>query len=177
MAGAERRTPWECFERWIQLEGLPSDMQKTQYFKAYNARIEAAQRVIHQQNQLAAQQATAAGAAVPPIRKRPSTPVRVERRRNQKHLTILDAMRKLAKKRETTLQKQQHAAQQNAANKKPQDPMAQQPRGPNGGPSKTPRDYSLLRWERDQALAERMAAFTHRQEATRRVSINLFRTR
>ncbi|CAG9944704.1 unnamed protein product [Clonostachys rosea f. rosea IK726] len=171
MAGAERRTPWECFERWIQLEGLPSDMQKTQYFKAYNARIEAAQRVIHQQNQLAAQQATAAGAAVPPIRKRPSTPVRVERRRNQKHLTILDAMRKLAKKRETTLQKQQHAAQQNAANKKPQDPMAQQPRGPNGGPSKTPRDYSLLRWERDQALAERMAAFTHRQEATRRAAL------
>ncbi|VUC37948.1 unnamed protein product [Clonostachys rosea] len=171
LAGAERRTPWECFERWIQLEGLPSDMQKTQYFKAYNARIEAAQRIIHQQNQIAAQQASAAGAAVPPIRKRPSTPVRVERRRAQKHLTILDAMRKLAKKRETTLQKQQHAASQNAANKKPQDPMAQQPRGPNGGPSKTPRDYSLLRWERDQALAERMAAFTHRQEASRRAAL------
>src|SRR5690606_32826920 len=40
-SGAERRTPWECFERWINLEGLPADMQKTQYFKTYNNRLEA----------------------------------------------------------------------------------------------------------------------------------------
>ncbi|KAJ3507593.1 hypothetical protein NM208_g15938 [Fusarium decemcellulare] len=140
-SGAERRTPWECFERWINLEGLPADMQKTQYFKAYNSRIEAAQRVIMQQNQLAAQQASASGGAVTPVRRRPSTPLRVERRRNQKHLTLIDAMRKLAKKRETTIQKQQHTASQNAANKKTNDSMSQRP-------TKTPRDYSLLRWER-----------------------------
>lgn len=161
-SGAERRTPWECFERWINLEGLPSDMQKTQYFKAYNSRIEAAQRVV-MQNQLAAQQATAGGGQTPPIRKRPTTPLRVERRRNQKHLTLIDAMRKLAKKRETTIQKQQHNAAQNAANKKPNEAPAQRP-------NKTPREYSLLRWERDQALAEKMAAFAHRQDANRRVS-------
>lgn len=166
-SGAERRTPWECFERWIQLEGLPSDMQKTQYFKAYNARIEAAQRVIQQQYQLAAQQATAAGAAVPP-RKRYSTPMRVERRRQQKHLTLLDAMRKLAKKRETTLHKQQQVATQNASNKKPQDAIMQATRS---GPTKTPREYSILRWERDRALAEKMAQVANRQgDVTRRVS-------
>lgn len=165
ISGAERRTPWECFERWINLEGLPSDMQKTQYFKAYNTRIEAAQRVIAQQNQLAAQQASASGGAVAPIRRRPSTPLRVERRRNQKHLTLIDAMRKLAKKRETTLQKQQHNATQNAAIKKTTDAASR-------GPIKTPRDYSLLRWERDQALAEKMAQYAQRQEAQRRVSIS-----
>lgn len=163
MSGAERRTPWECFERWINLEGLPADMQKTQYFKAYNTRIEAAQRTIMQQNQHAAQQASAAGGTVTPVRRRPSTPFRVERRRNQKHLTMVDAMRKLAKKRETTIQKQQHSASQNANNKKNNEAVSQRP-------IKTPRDYSLLRWERDQALAEKMAQFAQRQEAQRRVS-------
>ncbi|KAL6851125.1 RNA polymerase II transcription elongation factor SpEAF [Amphichorda felina] len=163
-SGAERRTPWECFERWINLEGLPSDMQKTQYFKAYNNRIEAAQRVV-MQNQLAAQQATAAGGQTPPIRRRQTTPIRVERRRNQKHLTLIDAMRKLAKKRETTIQKQQHNAAQNAANKK------NNTEGPAQRPNKTPREYSLLRWERDQALAEKMAVFAHRQDANRRAAL------
>jgi chromatin modification-related protein VID21 len=166
-SGAERRTPWECFERWIQLEGLPSDMQKTQYFRAYNSRIDAAQRVIAQQNQLAAQQASASGGSAPPMRRRQSLPLRVERRRQQKHLTLMDAMRKLAKKREAAIQKQQHTATQNAANKKP-DAVTQAQRS---GPGKTPRDYSILRWERDQALAEKMAAFAHRQDATRRAAI------
>ena len=162
-SGAERRTPWECFERWILLEGLPADMQKTQYFKAYNSRIDAAQRVIAQQNQIASQQANASGGAITPLRRRPSIPTRVERRRNQKHLTMLDAMRKLAKKRETAIQKQQHSAAQNSATKKTSDNISQRPR-------KTPRDYSLLRWERDQALAEKMAQYAQRQDAQRRVS-------
>ncbi|PNY24017.1 Chromatin modification-like protein EAF1 [Tolypocladium capitatum] len=164
MAGAERRTPWECFERWINLEGLPADMQKTQYFKAYNSRIEAAQRVIVQQNQVAVQQASASGGTIAPVRRRPSLPLRVERRRNQKHLTLFDAMRKLAKKRETALQKQQHSASQNAANKKTNDTVPQRP-------AKTPRDYSLMRWERDQALAEKMAQYAQRQEAQRRAAM------
>lgn len=43
-SGADRRTPWECFERWIGLEGLPADMSKTPYFKTYSGRIEAAGR-------------------------------------------------------------------------------------------------------------------------------------
>ncbi|KAF9774104.1 chromatin modification- protein VID21 [Fusarium sp. DS 682] len=163
-SGAERRSPWECFERWIALEGLPADMSKTQYFKAYTGRIAAAQNVIAQQNQLVAQQVNQANGAVAPGRRRPaSTPVRVERRRNQKHLTLLDAMRKLAKKRETAAQKQQHTASQNAANKKVSDPASQRP-------NKTPREYSILRYERDQALAEKMAQYASRQEAQRRVS-------
>ncbi|KAF4123132.1 LOW QUALITY PROTEIN: chromatin modification-related protein VID21 [Geosmithia morbida] len=173
-SGAERRTPWECFERWINLEGMPSDMQKTQYFRTYNSRIESAQRVVIQ-NQLAAQQAAAAGAAAggaggaaaaaaaaQPVRRRQTTPLRVERRRNQKHMALIDAMRKLAKKRETILQKQQQSAAQSAANKKPEPPAQRH--------NKTPRDYSLIRWERDQALAEKMAAFAQRQDATRRDS-------
>ena len=105
-SGAERRTPWECFERWVALEGLPTDMAKTQYFRAWHARLEAAQRKLHAQNQ-ALQQQHANNPQIP-IRRRTSLPVRVERRRNNKALVMVQAMAKLAKRRETAAQKQQH---------------------------------------------------------------------
>jgi chromatin modification-related protein VID21 len=114
-SGAERRTPWECFERWIGLEGLPVDMSKTQYFRAYHQRLEAAQRTVlaqqaaaqQQQAQQQAQQGNNAQAQAL-VRRRTTQPVRVDRRRASRHLALLDAMRKLAKKRETMIQKQQH---------------------------------------------------------------------
>ena len=106
-SGHERRTPWECFERWIGLEGLPADMSKTPYFRAYHSRIEAAGRRILAQQQ-AAQEAVANGQTAVVPRKKTSQPVRVEKRRAVKHLAMIDGMRKLAKKRETALQKQQH---------------------------------------------------------------------
>lgn len=105
-SGADRRTPWECFERWINLEGLPADMSKTPYFRAYHSRIEAAGRHVVAQQEAAQRQA--GGNPALTARKRTTQPVRVERKKNQRHLAMLDAMRKLAKKRETALQKQQH---------------------------------------------------------------------
>lgn len=107
-SGAERRTPWECFERWISLEGLPADMSKTQYFRAYHQRLETAQRTVLAQQQAAQQQQQSNGQQPQlPIRRRTTQPLRVDRRRSSKHFALLDAMRKLAKKRETMLQKQQ----------------------------------------------------------------------
>ncbi|KAI5860555.1 hypothetical protein GGS23DRAFT_228747 [Durotheca rogersii] len=169
-SGAERRTPWECFERWVGLEGLPHDMQKTQYFKLWQGRIESSQQVIFRQNQSAMQQqaqqqqAGSNGPPTPVPRRRFTVPLKVERRRNQKHLTMIDAMRKLAKKRETAIQKQQHAASLAAMRKSNEAP---QPRAA----TKTPREYSIMRWERDQAMAERLAermAQQQRHEAQRR---------
>ncbi|XDG00454.1 hypothetical protein ABKA04_000069 [Annulohypoxylon sp. FPYF3050] len=171
-SGAERRTPWECFERWVMLEGLPHDMQKTQYFKLWQSRIEASQQVIRQQQQQAQQQqqqqqANSNGPITPIPKRRYNVPLKVERRRNQKHLTMIDAMRKLAKKRETALQKQQHNASLAAMRKTNETP---QPRAP----TKTPREYSIMRFERDQAMAERLAermAQQQRHEAQRRAAI------
>ena len=37
---AERRTPWECFERWVELETLPNEMKKTVYFRTWGQRME-----------------------------------------------------------------------------------------------------------------------------------------
>lgn len=171
-SSAERRTPWECFERWVMLEGLPHDMQKTTYFKLWQGRIDASQQAIrsHQdamQQQAQQQQQAGANGPVTPIPKRRfNTPLNVPRRRNQRHLTMIDAMRKLAKKRETAIQKQQHAASLAAMRKTNEAPQ------PPRGPTKTPREYSIMRFERDQAMAERLAermAQQQRHEAQRRV--------
>lgn len=164
-SAAERRTPWECFERWIHLEGLPADMQKTHYFRAYNNRLEAAQRTLLLQVQAqAAQPPPAAGSVAAPIRqlRRSTTSVRVERRRNQKHLTLVDAMRKLAKKRETALQKQQHT--QNLANLRKQNETPQPTMNKH-----TPQDFSKLKHEREVQMQERVARMQMQQEAHRRV--------
>lgn len=160
---AERRTPWECFERWIHLEGLPADMQKTHYFRAYNSRLEAAQRSLLLQIQAqAAQPPPAVGSA--PVRqiRRSTTSVRVERRRNQKHLTLVDSMRKVAKKRETTAQKQQQA--QSLANMRKSNDAPVQPINKH-----TPAQFSKIKHDREQAILEQKARLLQQQEAHRRV--------
>jgi chromatin modification-related protein VID21 len=166
-SGAERRTPWECFERWIHLEGLPADMQKTHYFRAYTTRIEAANRTVLAQ--AAAQPGNLPNGQIqPPSRRRTTTSVRVERRRNQKHLTLVDAMRKLAKKRETSVQKQQQAAGMAAMRKANENPTARQQ-----GPVNSPQYFSKLKHERDEQFKERVLALQQRQEAQRRVNLRL----
>jgi chromatin modification-related protein VID21 len=161
-SGAERRTPWECFERWISLEGLPADMQKTHYFRAYNTRVEAANRNVTAQAGQAPPQFNGQVVVQPP-RRRSTTSFRVERRRQQKHLTLVDAMRKLAKKRETSLQKQQHAAGLAAMRKAQEIPQ------PPGRLEKTPQDFSRMKAEREEKLKEQMQLYQQRQEAQRRV--------
>lgn len=106
-SGAERRTPWECFERWIGLEGLPAEMAKTQYFRAYHARLQAAQTTHEAQQQLLQQQQQQQGgnASHMPPRRRSTQPVQVERRRNTKHVHLVNAMKNLARKREAVPKK------------------------------------------------------------------------
>ena len=175
-SAVERRTPWECFERWVNLEGLPSDFAKTPYFKAYQARIDAAGRSVLQHNQNAAQgqQVGPNGAVTPIPRKRPTNTMRVERRRNQKHLALFDAMRKLAKKREAAAQKQQAQASMTAMRKN-NDQTRQQPQQQLHLQAKTPQEYSLMRAARDQQIAEKMAHLAARQHEIiqKRVSTGL----
>ncbi|KIV77533.1 hypothetical protein PV11_09323 [Exophiala sideris] len=160
-SGADRRTPWECFERWIGLEGLPADMSKTAYFKTYSGRIEAAGRHVAAQIEEAQRRA---GANVQiPARKRTTQPIRVERKRTQRHLAMLDAMRKLAKKRETALQKQQHQADL-AAMRKVNDANVPKPT------YKTPAEFSQLKQEREAKLAERQEIYRQQLIAHQRAT-------
>jgi chromatin modification-related protein VID21 len=188
-SGAERRTPWECFERWIGLEGLPADMSKTQYFRAYHQRLEAAQRTVLAQQQAAQQQAQQQqqqqaqqgnpGPVQPLVRRRTTQPVRVDRRRASRHLALLDAMRKQAKKRETMLQKQQQGKTRNrfaiqsgtnviqaahlASLRKVNE--ANQPKPPITNPA----DFSKLKYEREQKLQERQEQYRQQMIAQQRV--------
>ena len=106
-SGSERRTPWECFERWVTLEGLPTEMSKVNYFRAYHSRLQAAARSYEAQQQALIQQNPANAAHL--SRRRSTQPYTVDRRKNNRHIHLIDAMRKQAKKRETKILKDQHS--------------------------------------------------------------------
>ncbi|PGH15705.1 hypothetical protein AJ79_02299 [Helicocarpus griseus UAMH5409] len=170
-SGADRRTPWECFEKWVQLDGLPAEMSKTPYFKAYTSRVDSAQRTVLAAQQQALQQQQAQlqsqqqGNNPPPtptalIRRRPTTPMRVERKRASRHLALLDGMRKLSKKRETLLQKQAHATQLAASRKLNE---VNQPRPPIS----TPAEFSRLKHEREVKIQESQEQYKQAMMAQR----------
>jgi chromatin modification-related protein VID21 len=154
VAGSGRRTPWECFERWVQLEGLPAEMSKTQYFRTYQSRLEQAQRTVaaqHQAQQQLIQQQQQSGQSIPAQtpRRRTNQPIRVERRRENRHLAIIDGMRKLARKRESIAHKQAES-QKAAALRKAQEPV--QPKSN----VHTPQEFSRLKWEREQRIKQKL---------------------
>lgn len=165
-SGAERRTPWECFERWVQLEGLPGEMAKTPYFRTYQARLEAAQRTVSAQYQAAQQQAQQQGQTPGQIlgtpRRRTAQPIRVERRKGNRFLALIDAMRKQARKRETAQHKQQEAAKAAALRKAHEA-------APVRNSVHTPQEFSKLKYDREQKLAEKQEEYRRQMMAAQRV--------
>ncbi|KAI7009416.1 hypothetical protein KC362_g17253, partial [Hortaea werneckii] len=160
-SSAERRTPWECFERWVELETLPAEMRKTLYFKTWFQRLEQSQQAAERryQAQVAAiqQQAQANGQPANTPQRRRTVPTKVEKRKNVRYLWLVDAMRKLARKRENNSYKQAEAARA-AAQRKTQNDNSNQPKGP----MLTPQEFSKRRHERDLQIAE--AQRQHRQK-------------
>ncbi|KAJ9645164.1 RNA polymerase II transcription elongation factor SpEAF [Coniosporium tulheliwenetii] len=171
-SAAERRTPWECFERWYLLEGLPADMLKTAYFRTYQSRLETAARSIAAQWQASQQQQAQTPGQGTPVRRRSSQPCRVERRRNNRYLALIDAMRKLARKRESIQHKQQEAAKAAALRKAHE---GARPRNQ----THTPQQFSQMKHEKETAIArsnqamhqQRMLAMSH-QRAMQQQGIN-----
>ncbi|MCJ1384822.1 chromatin modification- protein VID21 [Xylographa soralifera] len=161
-SGAERRTPWECFERWVSFEGLPGDMNRTQYFRTWYSRRDAARTLLNQQ--IAAQQQQQAGnSSQTQVRRRTAEPTRVERRRNSKHLALIHAMQKVAKKKETTLQKQQHVASLAAMRKATE---ATQPRQR----MQTPQEFSRFKHERECRMQEKQELYRQQMLAQQRAA-------
>lgn len=156
-SGMERRTPWECFERWVDLEQLPAEMRKTVYFKTWYQRLEHSQQAVERryQAQVAAmqqaQQNNTSGQPQPhmPVRRR-TQPTRVEKRKTTRYLWVVDAMRKLARKREAAAFKQAESQRAAAQRKSTQQNEAPQQRGP----MPTPQEFSKTRYERDLQMAE-----------------------
>ncbi|KAH7132067.1 hypothetical protein B0J11DRAFT_520748 [Dendryphion nanum] len=161
VSASGRRTPWECFERWVQLEGLPAEMSKTPYFRTYQNRLEQAQRTVmahHTAQQQMLQQQAQQGQNVPSqIRRRTTQPIRVERRRDNRHLSLIDGMRKLARKRESTAHKQSEAAKAAALRK------ANEPAQPKST-VQTPQEWSRMRWEREEKLRQKLQQDAHMRQ-------------
>lgn len=157
-SGMERRTPWECFERWVDLEQLPAEMRKTVYFKTWYQRLELSQQAVERryQAQVAAMQQaqqnnTNTNQQTPhmPVRRR-TQPTRVEKRKSTRYLWVVDAMRKLARKREAASYKQAESQRAAAQRKSSQQNEAPQQRVS----IKTPQEWSKTRFELDLQLAE-----------------------
>lgn len=106
-SGSERRSPWECFERWIGLEPVTPEFMKSPYYKPVQQRLDIAARVGGMYVSTNPNSAGGSTQQGPMTKRRGTVPVKVEKRRVTKFFNIFDAMRKLAKKRETSISKQQ----------------------------------------------------------------------
>ncbi|KAJ5172480.1 hypothetical protein N7492_005073 [Penicillium capsulatum] len=149
-SGAERRTPGSALNDGLDWKVFPRTSQRT---------------VLAQQQAAAQQQQQASnGQPQPPIRRRTTQPLRVDRRRSSRHLALIDAMRKLAKKRETMLQKQQHASHLASLRKANE---ANQPKPPISSPA----EFSRLKYDREVKLQERQDQYRQQMIAQQRASL------
>ncbi|KAF3911075.1 hypothetical protein AA313_de0205012 [Arthrobotrys entomopaga] len=191
-SGADRRSLWECFERWFMLDPQNQELIKGPFFKPVQQRLELASRAptlavttAQQQaannataatpgganatGQSAAGAASAAGATAStpgqPPKRRTSQPMRVERKRSTRTLNMIEQMRKLAKKREVQASKQ--AQSTSIALKKQQEQSAQAAAAPKSE-QYTPLQVSRMKHEREllhrqQAQMAQMAQLQRRQ--------------
>ena len=150
VAAQERRTPWECFERWEQLEGLPNDMDKTSYFRTYRSRIQSANRNVEARAQAAQQLATQNGNTLSVRRRTETNPFRVQRRKDDRHMMMIGAITKLQRKRETHQHRQAESAK--AAMLRKQHNEANQAKNGN---IHTPQEFSRMKHERELKIEER----------------------
>ncbi|KIW03392.1 uncharacterized protein PV09_05599 [Verruconis gallopava] len=154
VAAQERRTPWECFERWEQLEGLPNDMDKTAYFRTYRSRIQAANRNVEGRAQAAQQLAAQNGNTLSVRRRTDTNPFRVQRRKDDRHMMMISAITKLQRKRETALHRQQESAKAAALRKQHNEANHAKTTGIH-----TPQEFSRMKHEREVKMQERQEAY------------------
>jgi len=156
-SGAERRTPWECFEKWEMLEGMPTEYARHDYYKRWHLRRQNAKQK-HEEQYRQAQEQAQAGQQVQRLR-RSGEPQTVERRRHDKHIYVFQSMAKLAKKRESQLQKQQHMAAVAAARKT-------EPTQNTNRRMRTPAEFSSHKHKQEQEMRQKL--MEHRQVTAER---------
>ncbi|KAL7272133.1 hypothetical protein RUND412_005075 [Rhizina undulata] len=168
-SGHERRSSWECFERYLGIEPSPPEFLKSQYYKAVQQRLDYAARAgphhpisatAVNTNGVGNAHTNGVGSAASSVsggqsaKRRGTQPIRVERRKDVRHYPMIESMRKLAKKRETSISKQQQSGRvsQMTAMRKAQE----QPASSNASQIRTPGYFSNLKHEREvKAMKER----------------------
>jgi len=167
-SGTERRTPWECFERWVQLEGLPNDMGKTQYFRTYQNRLELANKLVNEKRPQQQMQQVQTPGQPSQARYKGTQPFRVERRREARYVNMIDAIRKLARKRETHLHRQQESAKAAALRKQQNENRENQQSRP--AVVLTPAEFSRMKYDRELKFQERQESYRQQVLQQQRVS-------
>jgi chromatin modification-related protein VID21 len=178
-SASDRRTPWECFERWVELESLPNEMRKTLYFKTWNQRLEGANRNNEAKYQQQVAQLAQTPGQPPTVMRKKTTPFKVDKRRQNRYLHMVDAMRKLARKREQQAHKQAEgeATQRNMAQLELTDLIAQKAahmrkQHENAAPKNgipTPQEFSRMRQERDVQVHARQERYREQMLVQQRV--------
>ncbi|KAJ8611568.1 hypothetical protein MRB53_037871 [Persea americana] len=130
-SSADRKTPWECYERYINNENLAGDSTARTYARTFFSRVESAKAKWAEQQahlQRLQQQASANNPTQQPIPiKRYPAPTRVALKQGKRLYVLVDAARRLARKRETAAQKTLHPPTE--APPKPLDNMPKQHTG------------------------------------------------
>ena len=161
-SGAERRSQWECFERWMAIDGIPQEFHKSPFYMGVQQRLEIAERASMKHIDAAASGAQ----QVSQLKRRGTLPTKVERRRSTRTFSQFEAMRKLAKKRETNYNKQQQSnrgffLRPRRANLSDADPQAahaavlRKQVSPNPNTQmRTPQYFSSMKFEKDEKAKE-----------------------
>ncbi|CUS09932.1 unnamed protein product [Tuber aestivum] len=156
-SGSERRSPWECFERWIALEPIPPEFAKSPHFKPIQQRLDVAARVNGLYGNVPGSAGGSGSGGVKP--RRGTAPIKVEKRRNTRNFTLIESMRKLAKKRETSVNKQQTNKNQVVAAMK----RASESQASTANPLRTPQYFSAMKFEREQKHLEQKNIYSQMQ--------------
>lgn len=160
----QRRTPWECYERFVMLmEGAATDPTTRQYAKQFQSQLERIRAKWSVTVQQQAQQAQNNGQqyAAP----RFPLPVRVERRQqNKRFLGLIDAARKLARKREAA-ESTRRQAQENSAHAAAQAQQNNAHSQQKSDSTYTPEALSLLKHKRQMELNEKQERVRAQQRA------------
>ncbi|KAG0124849.1 hypothetical protein HOY82DRAFT_543488 [Tuber indicum] len=157
-SGSERRSPWECFERWIALEPILPEFSKSPHFKPIQQRLDVAARVNGLYGNVPGSAGGNGSGGVKP--RRGTAPIRVEKRRNTRNFTLIESMRKLAKKRETSVNKQQTNKNQVVAAMK----RASESQASTANPLRTPQYFSAMKFEREQKHLEQKNIYSQHMQ-------------
>ncbi|KAF8426422.1 hypothetical protein EV426DRAFT_704373 [Tirmania nivea] len=151
-SASDRRSPWECFERYLQIEPPTAEFLKSPYYKGIQQRLDISGKagVSSAATGNPPNGNGGSGTSTPTIRRRGNAPLRVERRKNTKFVHLFESMRKLAKRRELSLTKQQSAA--GMANRKAEQQSQTKPKLQNFVPA----HFSKMKHEREMKI-ERQA--------------------
>lgn len=181
----ERRSPWECFERYLQIEQPSAEFSKSPYYRGIQQRLEASGKasLSNLTSSSFPNGNGGSGSSTPTIRRRGNAPLRVERRKNSKFVHLFESMRKLAKRRELSLTKQQNgkftlpdsgfvylivSAAVGAANRKAEQQSHNKPKLNNFVPAY----FSKMKYEREMKI-ERQARENAALVAQQRVRLDL----